>query len=428
MRSARIGGFVLLVLGLVACAGTPPTGSLQVLIEGLPAGVPAAVDVAGPDGYAAVVTTTRLLSGLAPGAYSLNPAAVEDGHTIVPATYDATTASPVVTLAAGESVTATVDHAWRSPTGRAWVSRLEDDGPILSSFVADDLLTSGTPTPAASVGRDAGMWEGIAFDAAGNAWVARYQHGTRLVRFPAAALAASGDTLPDIVIDSSDPLVLAGAAGLAFDSDGGLWVSGYDSNTLVRYGPAQLAVSGSPAPEVVLTATTGSLSHPIGIAFDPDGTLWVASHGNDAIVAFGASKLGLSGDPEPDVSIWSTSGRLHGPFGLAFDAHANLWASALWSGVVRYDAEQLPLGGAPAPSAWVTDIDSPKGLAFDHRGDLWISHRQPGQDVLAQLADPNTLIMTSAAEFATTIELGFDIDGGFVTFFPPPPGVPLRTP
>ena len=428
MRSAGIGAFVLLLLGLVACAGTGPTGSLQVLIAGLPPGVPAAVEIAGPNGYAEVVTTSRVLAGLAPGSYSLNPADVEDGHTIVPSTYDATTTSPVVIVAAGETVTATVDHTWHSPSGRAWISRVEDDGPILSGFAADDLIASGTPSPTESIGRDAGMWEGIAFDADGNAWVARYQHGTRLVRFPAAALAASGDTSPDVVIDSSDPLVLAGAVGLAFDSDGGLWVSGYESNTLVRYSPAQLTVSGSPAPDVVLTATAGSLAHPTGIAFDPDGTLWVANQGNDAIVAFGSTKLGVSGNPEPDISIWSTSGRLHGPFGLAFDERGNLWASALWSGVVRYDAEQLPVGGAPTPSAWVTEISSPKGIAFDHHGDLWIIHRPPGQDVLARIADPNTLTMTSAAVFATTIELGFDVDGGFVTFFPPPPGVPLHAP
>jgi sugar lactone lactonase YvrE len=97
-------------------------------------------------------------------------------------------------VAAGGTQTVTVHHAWRSPSGRAWISRQEDDGPVLSGFVADALLASGAPAPTASVGRDAGMWEGIAFDAHGNAWIARYQHGTRLARFPAGALAASGPT------------------------------------------------------------------------------------------------------------------------------------------------------------------------------------------------------------------------------------------
>lgn len=428
MRTARSWAFVPLLLGLLACGGTRPTGSLQVDVGGLPAGVPAAVTIEGPGGYAEVVSETRLLQGLVPGAYTVNPVAVAREHTIVPATYDATASSSVVTVEAGATAMATVDHAWRSPTGRAWIARSEDDGPILSGFDGDDLLATGAPTPAASVGRDAGLWEGVAFDAHGNVWVARYQHGSRLVRFPAAALAASGPTVPEVVIDAPDPLVLRSPVGLAFDPEGGLWVAGFDSNTLVRYAPSQLAASGSPTPAVVVAATAGSLSRPTGLAFDAAGALWVANQGNDSVVAFGSEKLGASGAPEPDVVITSTSGRLFGPFGVAFDQAGDLWVTALWSGVVRYGAEQLPSGGSPTPTAWVTEIGTPKGLAFDHHGDLWVDVRLPGRDVLVRLADPHALTMAGPAVFATTIELGFEVDGGFVSFFPPPPGVPIRTP
>jgi sugar lactone lactonase YvrE len=428
MRTARSWAFVLLLLCLVACGGTLPTGSLRVIVGGLPAGVPAAVAIEGPDGYAEVVTATRLLPGLVPGVYTVNPVAVAQDHTVVPASYDATASSPLVTVEVGAITTATVDHVRRSPTGRAWVSRTEDEGPILSGFDGDDLLATGAPAPAASVGRDSGMWEGIAFDAHGNAWIARYQHGTRLVRFPAATLAASGPTVPDVVIDAIDPLVLRGPVGLAFDAQGGLWVAGFDSNTLIRYAPSQLAASGSPTPEVVVSSTAGSLSRPTGLAFDAVGALWVANQGNDSVVAFGSGKLGVSGAPAPDVVITSTSGRLFGPFDLAFDQNGSLWVSALWSGVVRYGAEQLSTGGSPTPSAWVTEIGSPKGLAFDHHGDLWLNVRLPGRDVLVRLADPDALVMEAPAVFAATIDLGFDVDGGFISFFPPPPGVPIRTP
>jgi hypothetical protein len=186
MRTARSWAFVLILLGLVACAGTAPTGSLYVVIGGLPAGVPAAVEIVGPNGHAEVVTSTRLLANLVPGAYTLTPADVADGHPIVPDTYDATASLSARHGRGGRRHDSDVDYVRRSPTGRAWVSRTEDEGPILSGFDGDDLLATGAPAPAASVGRDSGMWEGIAFDAHGNAWIARYQHGTRLVRFPAA--------------------------------------------------------------------------------------------------------------------------------------------------------------------------------------------------------------------------------------------------
>jgi hypothetical protein len=54
--------------------------------------------------------------------------------------------------------------------------------------------------------------------------------------------------------------------------------------------------------------------------------------------------------------------------------------------------------------------------------------RLPGRDVLVRLADPDALVMEAPAVFAATIDLGFDVDGGFISFFPPPPGVPIRTP
>jgi sugar lactone lactonase YvrE len=428
MRTARSWAFVLLLSGLMGCGGTRPTGSLQVVVEGLPAGVPAAVTIGGPGGYVEVVAQTRLLQGLVPGAYSVNPVVVAHDHRIVPATYDATASSPLVTVEAGATATATVDHVRRSPTGRAWLARTEDDGPVLSGFDGDDLLETGAPTPAVSVGRESGMWEGVAFDTDGNAWVARYRDGTRLVRFPAGALATSGSIVPDVVIEGGDPLVLGGAVGLAFDAAGGLWVAGFDSNTLVRYAPSQLSASGSPTPAIVVSAMAGSVSRPTGLAFDAAGALWVANQGNDSVVAFGSAKLGASGTPAPDVVITSTSGRLLGPFDVAFDRNGSLWVSALWSGLVRYEAEQLSTGGSPTPSAWVTEIGTPKGLAFDHHGDLWVDVRLPGRDVLVRLADPHALTMQGPAVFATTIDLGFDVDGGFISFFPPPPGVPIHTP
>lgn len=55
--------------------------SLEVTVTGLPGGVDAAIEVSGPDGYSATVSTSQTLTGLAPGEYVVDASAVVDGAT-----------------------------------------------------------------------------------------------------------------------------------------------------------------------------------------------------------------------------------------------------------------------------------------------------------------------------------------------------------
>jgi streptogramin lyase len=418
------------MLGLIACGGpTPPTGSLSITIAGLPDGVAAAVSVTGPGGFAKTVTTSGDLARLTIGRYTISAVAVFDDHAIVPRVFDAQVSAPVVDVAADATETTTVTHAWRPASGRGWISTLGGDGKVLYGFDRNDLEVSGTPQPAVSISYAPQVWEGIAFDANGNVWVARWSNAASLARFAASDLDTSGALVPDVVIDSSDLAVLEGPLGLAFDAEGALWVSGYHSNTIVKYGPAQLAASGSPAPQVVLSGSGTVLAAPCGLAFDSGGALWVANLANGTVVKFAPAQLATSGAPVPEVSLSSTAGHLAGAYALAFDAQDNLWVSPLSSdSIVRFDADQLVASGAPVPSARVTDFGISRGLAFDHSGDLWVHRRAGAVETLVRIADPSSLTMASSAEFATIIGLDFPLSGGFISFFPPPPGLPIHTP
>jgi sugar lactone lactonase YvrE len=109
---------------------------------------------------------------------------------------------------------------------------------------------------------------------------------------------------------------------IAFDGTGNLWVANGNFsgvNTVVDFTPSQLAASGTPAPTVVLSANSGSLGNPAGLAFDASGDLWVANVAG-SLVEFTPSQLVTSGDPAPSATVTGTS--LSGPFGLAFDPHA----------------------------------------------------------------------------------------------------------
>src|SRR3989449_11146058 len=141
-----------------------------------------------------------------------------------------------------------------------------------------------------------------------------------LVRFDGAQLAAGGAPVPAVVLSG-----LGHPTALAFDGDGSLWVSDNVAQTIAKYRGADLTASGSPAPAVVLTETENAFPLPLGLAFDADGNLWVANLQARNVVAFSPAQLAVTGAPTPQVVLSSTDGSLALPVGLAFDAEGSLW-------------------------------------------------------------------------------------------------------
>lgn len=100
----------------------------------------------------------------------------------------------------------------------------------------------------------------IAFDGAGNLWLA--DATGKLLEFVAADLAMSGTPTPKVTITATAVVTQDGIAlsldfpeGLAFDPAGNLWVANLDSDnagSLAEFTPAQLASSGNPSPAVFL--------------------------------------------------------------------------------------------------------------------------------------------------------------------------------
>jgi L-aminopeptidase/D-esterase-like protein len=89
---------------------------------------------------------------------------------------------------------------------------------------------------------------GLAFDAAGNLWV---QAGL-LCRLTPGDLTGTGSKTVDSGVQIG-VTVTALSVGLAFDESGGLWVAS-SAGGFVRFAPDQLAASGMPAPERIITS------------------------------------------------------------------------------------------------------------------------------------------------------------------------------
>lgn len=135
-------------------------------------------------------------------------------------------------------------------------------------------------------------------------------------------------------------------------------------------------------------ATSASLSHPMGLAMDEDGDLYIGDTWNSRVRKVDASGMittvagngtaGYAGDGGP-----ATSGRLGDPWGVAVDASGNLYIAdhsshrvrkVDSSGTITTFAGNGSYGysgdGGPASSA---SLYYPEGLAVDADGNLYIA-------------------------------------------------------
>ncbi|MFN8979288.1 MAG: hypothetical protein ACK5ZZ_12005 [Gemmatimonadaceae bacterium] len=120
---------------------TITTGSLALVVTGLPNGVAGAVNVTGPDGFARTATGTVTFTKLVPGSYTVSATAVTaSGTTHVPTPATQTVTVIASTVAAG----ATVSYA--APTGAVNIAASGLPGGAVPTFT----LTSGSSTRTAT--------------------------------------------------------------------------------------------------------------------------------------------------------------------------------------------------------------------------------------------------------------------------------------
>ncbi len=255
---------------------------------------------------------------------------------------------------------------------------------------------SGDGGPAASATVE--LPEGVAFDAAGNLYIADY--GCAVVR----RVAAAGGTISRVAGTgtsgySGDGGPATGAQldwpwSVALDAGGNLYIADYWDNrvrkvatngiisTLAGTGIAGNSGDGGPA-------ANAQLDRPHGVAVDAAGVVYIADTANYAIrkvaldgtITTVAGKLGSpgsSGDGGPAIQA-----RLDYPNAVAVDAAGNLYIADTWNYVIR---KVSPGGiittiggnhthgysgdGGPATGA---QLNWPQGLAVDSAGRVYVA-------------------------------------------------------
>ena len=272
-------------------------------------------------------------------------------------------------------------------------SSITDSG--AANVTAGAALTAGPLTPPANngaapavttfVGSAQGLHEpvGLAFDAAGNLYVANSASDSIDKVTPAAVVS----TFVALGQGVADP------QGVAFDAQGNMYVTNFGNNTIDKVTSAGVIST--------FVAASQGLAGPGGMAFDSQGDLYVANYSNSTI-----DKV----TPAGAVSTFVAAGQgLDGPQYLAFDSQGNLWVANELSNTLDkvtpagLVSPLLILGGAT--------LDHPMGLAFDGQGNLYVSNELGNTITRLAAAGTVTTLVNASAGLDNPIGLAFDAQG-----------------
>ena len=242
-------------------------------------------------------------------------------------------------------------------------------GNVVPSTVSE-FMSNGTPNPLSPFsggGLNASTNaspRNIAFDGQGNFWIANA--GGTVSKFSDAgvALAANGYT-----IDSAS----TAPSGVAVDTGGDLWVSGFYGNNLYKVSTTTGAV------EFTSASQANGLEQPYSIAIDSLSNVWLpnySTNGSNPYVLYGnsISEFSSSGG---STGVYSGGG-ISGPTGVAIDGAGNVWiADSIGTSYNSpgFITELNNNGTAISPASGYQGggLFGPEDIAVDLSGNVWVT-------------------------------------------------------
>jgi sugar lactone lactonase YvrE len=169
-------------------------------------------------------------------------------------------------------------------------------------------------------------------------------------RIAPEALRASGPVTAAATLRVDSP------AGLAFDAAGNLWVasrrSGSMPRSLTRFDASRLGTGAEPAASLTIANGSGLPGVPAGLtatwlAFDRDGTLWVVDATAGAVARLPASALAATGEATVTADTVIFLGVLGLPEKPHLDESGGLWLAGSMGRLARLGRDQLDTSSSP---------------------------------------------------------------------------------
>jgi sugar lactone lactonase YvrE len=390
-----------------------PTGLLAIVVALLfAAPVTVAVGSASPALLRVAATPLTITGSTPPNPYANGmPATVALGQTSLDA--DGCPSSVQANTACQSTGVAVDLHGDVWVADRANNRVLEYVPPFRTNMSASLVLGQSSFTSSAGATNRSGFDQpsGVAFDPAGDLWVADSANDRVVEYVPPfhngmnASLVIGEPNFNTSAFSTANASTLDFPELPVFSPSGDLFVSDYDSNRVVEFTPPFTdGEKGSVFLGQFNSTTTAprlepyGLEHPVGLAVSSSGNLWVTDTRHDRLLEFAppfvtnesASLVLGQTNFTSDISgkngaanLWFSGPSSNGMGGVAVDRRGDVWAADFDNNrLVEYvpplsdDMNASVVLGQPAfgsstSGTSATGESGPRGIAFDAQGDLF---------------------------------------------------------
>lgn len=237
------------------------------------------------------------------------------------------------------------------PNGQPAMGSVGSIGSTNTTNIANTVST--VPTSPITGGGILGSGFGIAIDALNNIWSGNFGWGNNLpVSGSVTKLSSEGVPISPATGYTNG---LSRVQGIAVDPSNNIWMASYGNNSVVAY------LKGSSAN--VITYSDGNVQ-PFGMAIAGDGSAWVTYTGSDTV-----SKLKFNGGNIAKVFTVNLPAGSN-PKGVAVDSQGNAWVAAGKTSTVY----AISSSGAIVGTYTGQGINGPWGISLDAKGNVWVAN------------------------------------------------------